>query len=311
VSSGPIGDNPAEATDEVATADKSPFAKKIAEGRWVRSVELLPPKGADPGKIIVAARKLKAAGIDCINIPDGPRAMARMNPLSLAILFEQDPGIEPIIHYTCRDKNLLGMQSDILGAHAVGVRNVLAVTGDPPKLGNYPDATAVYDVDAIGLVKMIKNLNRGLDIVGNPIQGQTAIHIGVGANPGALNLDEEIRRFALKVEAGAEFCMTQPIFELDRFETFLKRIEPFRIPILVGILPLASFRSAEFLHNEVPGMQVPQDIRDRLKAAGEGARPIGIEIAREALRQCKPLVEGVYVMAPVGGAETALAVLAD
>ncbi|MBF0169488.1 MAG: bifunctional homocysteine S-methyltransferase/methylenetetrahydrofolate reductase [Nitrospinae bacterium] len=298
-----------EAVAPVPTAEKSPFAAKLAEGRWVQSVELLPPKGADPEKIIIAARTLHAAGIDCINIPDGPRAMARMNPLSLAILLRQDPGIEPIIHYTCRDKNLLGMQSDILGAHAVGVRNILAITGDPPKLGNYPDATAVYDVDAIGLVKMIRNLNRGLDIVGNPIQGQSAIHIGVGANPGALNFDEEIRRFEQKVEAGAEYCMTQPVFELPLLEKFLRRIEPFRIPVLVGILPLASYRSAEFLHNEVPGMQIPEAIRARLRDAGEGARSVGVEIARNALDACRSSVEGVYVMAPVGGAATALAVL--
>jgi len=236
--------------------------------------------------------------------------MARMSPLALALLFKNEIGIEPILHYTCRDRNLLGMQSDILGAHAVGVRNILAVTGDPPKLGNYPHATAVYDVDSIGLVKMIRNLNRGLDIVGNPIAGSTAIHIGVGVNPGAANIDEEIRRFELKIEAGAEFCMTQPIFEVDRLFSFLDRTERFGTPALVGVLPLASLRSAEFLHNEVPGMQVPREIRDRLRDAGDHAAQVGVEIARETLARTRSRVQGVYIMAPVGGADTALKVLA-
>lgn len=299
-----------EAIPETPTADKTPMARKLAAGEWVQSVELLPPKGADPARVLKQARLLQEAGIDCVNIPDGPRAMARMSPMALALLFKNEIGIAPILHYTCRDRNLLGMQSDILGAHAVGIRDILAITGDPPKLGNYPNATAVYDVDAIGLVKMIHNLNRGLDIVGNQIQGSTSIHIGVGANPGAANIDEELRRFEQKVEAGAEFAMTQPIFETEKLFSFLDKIEPFRIPVLVGILPLASLRSAEFLHNEVPGMSVPAEIRARLKEAGDDAREVGIEVAREALAQTRSRVNGVYTMAPVGGAQTALRVLA-
>ena len=300
-----------EEFEETAVADKTSVSKKLAEGKWVRSVELLPPKGADPTRVMGHAKKLKEAGIDCINIPDGPRAMARMSPLSLALLFKNDIGVEPILHYTCRDRNLLGMQSDILGAEAIGLRDILAITGDPPKLGNYPNATAVYDVDSIGLVKMIRNLNRGLDIVGNAINGRTSIHIGVGVNPGAANIDEEIRRFEQKVESGAEFAMTQPIFETEMLFSFLDRIEQFRIPILVGILPLASLRSAEFLHNEVPGMSVPGDIRKRMKEAGDGALEVGVEVAREALAETAPRVQGVYVMAPVGGADTALRVLSE
>ncbi|MBI4828243.1 MAG: bifunctional homocysteine S-methyltransferase/methylenetetrahydrofolate reductase [Nitrospinae bacterium] len=300
----------AEALPEIPRDKKSPMAAKLARGEWVTSVELLPPKGPDPSRTLAHARKLKEAGVDCINIPDGPRAMARMSPMALAVLFKREIGVEPILHYTCRDRNLLGMQSDILGASAIGIRDILAITGDPPKLGNYPNATAVYDVDAIGLVKMIKNLNRGLDIVGNSINGQTAIHIGVGVNPGAMNMDEELRRFEKKVEAGAEFCMTQPIFDSERLFGFLDRIEGFRIPMLVGILPLASLKSAEFLHNEVPGMQVPQAIRDRLKAAGDNAADEGVRIAREALAATRARAQGVYIMAPVGAAETALRVLA-
>jgi homocysteine S-methyltransferase len=301
----------APGVEETPTKDKTPLAAKLASGQWAASVELLPPKGADPAKALAQAKRLKEAGVDCVNIPDGPRAMARMSPLALALLFKSQIGVEPILHYTCRDRNLLGMQSDVLGAHALGVRDILAITGDPPKLGIYPNATAVYDVDAIGLVKMIRNLNRGMDIVGNPIGGHTAIHIGVGVNPGAVNMEEELRRFRQKVEAGAEFCMTQPVFDPELFARFLERIRPFRIPVLVGILPLASVRSAEFLHNEVPGMRIPDEIMARIKRAGDGAREEGIQIAREALAKTRALVQGVYIMAPVGSAETALRVLAD
>jgi len=304
------GETKKEEIAETLTEEKTPMGKKLAEGEWVQSVEILPPKGPDPSRTLINVRKLKDGGIDCVNIPDGPRAMARMSPMSLALLFKSKIGIEPILHYTCRDRNLLGMQSDILGAEAVGIRNILAITGDPPKLGTYPNATAVYDVDAIGLVKMIKNLNRGLDIVGNQINGKTSIHIGVGVNPAATNIDEELRRFKLKVSAGAEYCMTQPVFETDKLFRFLDSIEKFRIPVLVGILPLASSRSAEFLHNEVPGMQIPEDIRSRLKNAGDDAGEVGIEIAREALARTRDRVEGVYTMAPVGGVEAAIKVLA-
>jgi len=308
-----VSETPQAKSDEVIKEtrrqDKTPMAKKLCEGKWVQSVELLPPKGPDATRVLGHAKKLKEAGIDCLNIPDGPRAMARMSPMAMALLFKNEIGVEPILHYTCRDRNLLGMQSDILGAHAVGIKNILAITGDPPKLGNYPNATAVYDVDAIGLVKMIRNLNRGMDIVGNAVNGQTAIHIGVGVNPGAANIEEEIRRFELKVESGAEFCMTQPIFETEKLFSFLDRIERFRIPVLVGILPLASLRSAEFLHNEVPGMQVPKEIRESLKRAGDDALETGVMIAREALEETRGRVQGVYVMAPVGGADTALRLL--
>ncbi|MBN1421818.1 MAG: bifunctional homocysteine S-methyltransferase/methylenetetrahydrofolate reductase [Planctomycetes bacterium] len=293
------------------TGEKSRLAAKIAAGTFVSSVELLPPRGSDPSKVIRAARTLAAAGVDAVNVPDGPRASARMSPFALVLLLEREAGIETILHYTCRDRNLLGMQSDLLGAHAMGLHNILAVTGDPPKLGSYPDATAVYDMDSIGLAKLISNLNRGLDVAGNPLGEATAIHVGVGANPGAIDLDEEVRRFRRKVEAGAEFCMTQPVFDPALLERFLDRIAGFRIPILVGILPIASARVAEFLHNEVPGMQLPDRVREAMAEADDrgAARAKGIEIAQEALIATKSLASGVYVMSPAGGAKTALEVL--
>jgi homocysteine S-methyltransferase len=295
----------------VPSAQKSKLAKKLSENKFVYVVELLPPKGCDPSKVLKSAEKLKNAGIDNSNIPDGPRASARMSSMTLAGLFLREVGIEPIIHYTCRDRNLLGMQSDILGADAMGVKNILAVTGDPPKLGNYPDATAVYDVDAIGLVKLINNLNHGLDVAGNSIGKPTAINIGVGVNPGAINIEEEERRFRQKVQEGAEFAMTQPVFKEKLFLDFLKRHDDLKIPILVGILPLASYKSAEFLHNEVPGMSVPDNIREKMRKAeiSNKARETGIEIAREALLKMKDVAAGAYIMAPVGGVDTALKVI--
>jgi len=297
----------------VPWAQKSKLAKKLSENKFVYVVELLPPKGCDPSKVLRSAKKLKEAGVDNSNIPDGPRASARMSSMTLAGLFLREVGIEPIIHYTCRDRNLLGMQSDILGANAMEVKNILAVTGDPPKLGNYPDATAVYDVDAIGLVKLINNLNHGLDVAGNSIGKPTAINIGVGVNPGAINIEEEERRFRQKVQEGAEFAMTQPVFKEKLFLDFLKRHDDLKIPILVGILPLASYKSAEFLHNEVPGMSVPDNIREKMRKAeiSNKARETGIEIAREALLKMKDVADGAYIMAPVGGVDTALKVIGN
>jgi len=292
-------------------AEKSSLAAKLARGEFVTSVELLPPRGSNPEKARAAAALLRSAGVDAVNIPDGPRASARMSPMCLASILQREAGIETVLHYTCRDRNLLGMQSDLLGAQALGLRNILAVTGDPPKLGNYPDATAVYDVDSIGLVRLIANLNRGLDVAGNPLGEPGALHIGVGANPGALNLEEEVRRFKRKVDEGAEFCLTQPVFDRSVLERFLEKTAPHRIAVLIGILPIASARVAEFLHNEVPGMQLPDRIRAAMHAAEArgGAAEAGIEIAREALLQMRDLAQGAYVMSPAGGAKTSLAVL--
>ena len=292
-------------------AEKSRLARSLAEGKFVVSIEIDPPPGTDYSKVMDAARALHEKGIDAINIADGPRASARMSPMSLATLFEREVGIETILHYCCRDRNILGMQSDLLGANALGLRNVLIITGDPPKMGDYPEATAVFDVDSIGLTRIATRLNRGFDIGNKPVGRPTAFFMGVGANPGAIDLDQEVDRFHRKIEAGAEFVMTQPVYDLDLFERFLGKIDPCPIPILVGILPLASHRNAEFLHNEVPGMQIPEAIRRRMAKVGSGpeAREEGILIAQEALRACRPHVQGLYIMPPFNRFETALKVL--
>jgi len=290
---------------------KSGLAAKIVAGRFVRSVEISPPKSPDPSAALRKIALLREAGVDAINIPDGPRASARMSSAALAILATRELGVEVILHYCCRDRNLLGMQSDLLGAGALGLKNILIVTGDPPKLGDYPDATAVFDVDSIGLMQIANRLNHGQDLVGNPIEAPTALHLGVGANPAAVNLDEEIRRFEYKVEAGAEFVMTQPVYDPRIFEQFIRRTEHCRIPTLVGILPLRSFRNAEFLTNEVPGMEVPDAILRRMASArsDEEARATGVEIAREVLLEVMPMCQGVYVMPPFGNVKAAVQVL--
>ncbi|HKY30980.1 MAG TPA: bifunctional homocysteine S-methyltransferase/methylenetetrahydrofolate reductase [Candidatus Polarisedimenticolia bacterium] len=298
----------------VPRAEKSPLAARVAAGEFVTSVELNPPKGVDTGKVMAGARFLKEHGVDAVNIPDGARASARMGPMFLALMMEREIGIQTILHYCCRDRNLLGMQADLLGAYAAGLRNILIITGDPPKLGDYPDATAVFDVDAIGLTNMVNRLNHGYDLGGNPIGAPTGYHVGVGANPGAIDLDYELRRFQYKVEAGAEFAITQPVFDVEQLKTFLARIEPFRIPVIAGIWPLASLRNAEFMNNEVPGVHVPEEIMERMRSAeqrAEGAsREEGIQIARETLRAVRTLVQGVQVSAPFGKVERALDVIA-
>src|SRR5437870_6720609 len=240
----------------VPAEERSNWARKIAKGEFVTTVEVLPPKGCDPWKTLDAIRLLKDAGVDGVNIPDGPRAQTRMGAMATAILVEREIGMESVLHYCCRDRNLLGMMSDLLGAAALGLRNLLIITGDPPKMGPYPDATAVFDIDSIGLTNMVNKLNHGLDLGNNPIGKPTAFSIGVGVNPGAVNMEEEIRRFEWKVEAGAEYAITQPVFASDQLKRFLVIIEHVKIPIVAGIWPLVSFRNAEFLHNEVPGVHV-------------------------------------------------------
>src|SRR5436305_7249008 len=237
------------AAPTVPVAERSNLGKKIALGEFVTMVEIVPPKGIDIRKEVEGARFVKSVGVDAVNIPDSPRASARMSNQALSLLMQQEVGIEAILHYTCRDRNVLGIQSDLLGAAATGIRNLICITGDPPKMGNYPDATAVFDVDAIGLVNIVRNLNRGLDLGGNTIGKGTGFVIGVGANPGLPNLEEEIRRFEYKVEAGAEYAVTQPVFDLNLLENFLKRIEHCRIPVVAGIWPLVSLHIAEFMKN--------------------------------------------------------------
>ncbi len=283
---------------------------KIARGEFATLIEILPPRGTQPGKEIEASRFLKSVGVDSINIPDSPRASARMSNQALATLMQQQVGIEPVLHYTCRDRNVLGIQSDLLGAEALGIRNLICITGDPPKMGNYPDATAVFDVDAIGLVNIVANLNKGLDLGGNPIGAATAFVIGVGANPGVPNIDEEVRRFQYKVEAGAEYAVTQPVFDLALLEQFLRKIEHCRIPVIAGIWPLVSVRNAEFMQSEL-GVAVPEEIMKRMGRAStaEAARAEGVAIAREMLVAVRTMVQGVQISAPLGRYTAAVDVL--
>jgi methionine synthase / methylenetetrahydrofolate reductase(NADPH) len=291
---------------------KSRLAKRLRDGHFVTFVELLAPRGTSAHREIDAARRMFFYGIDVINIPDGPRASARMSALSLAVQIQRDVGIETVLHYACRDRNVIGIQSDILGAYALGLRNILAVTGAPPKLGNYPDATAVFDVDAIGLVNILNRLNHGLDIAGNPIGEPTAMHVGVGVNPGAVNIEQELRRLDWKVEAGAEYIVTQPVFDLEVFYRFVKRIEHIKLPLIAGLWPLASLRNAEFMNNEVPGCDVPQFIMERLRSyqdSKEAGRAEGIAIARETLEEMKDLISGVQISAPFGRVESVLDIL--
>jgi methionine synthase I (cobalamin-dependent)/5,10-methylenetetrahydrofolate reductase len=294
----------------VAIEKRSRVGEKLATGKFVTMVEIVPPKGTDIHKEIEGARFLKSVGVDAINIPDSPRASARMSNQALSLLVQREVGIEAILHYTCRDRNVLGIQSDLLGAAATGIRNLICITGDPPKMGSYPDATAVFDVDAIGLVNIVHNLNRGQDIGGNPIGAGTAFVIGVGANPGVPNLDEEVRRFEYKVEAGAEYAVTQPVFDLSLLEAFLRRIEHHRIPVVAGIWPLVSARNAEFMKNELR-VSVPDQILDRMSKAKtpEHAREEGIQIAREMLIVVRGIVQGAQISAPQGRYTSAVDVL--
>ncbi len=290
--------------------ERSRLGAKIARREFVAMVEIVPPKGIDIRKEVEGAKFLKSVGVDAINIPDSPRASARMSNQALSLLMQQEVGIEAILHYTCRDRNVLGIQSDLLGAAATGIRNLICITGDPPKMGNYPDATAVFDVDAIGLVNIVRNLNRGLDLGGNTIGKGTGFVIGVGANPGLPNLDEEIRRFEYKVEAGAEYVVTQPVFDLNLLENFLKRIEHCRIPVVAGIWPLISARNAEFMKNELR-VSVPDAIMKRMTDAPtpEAAREEGVAIAREMLKAVRDRVQGAQISAPQGRYNSAVDVL--
>jgi len=283
----------------------------FAAGKFVAFVEILPPRGVDASKEIEGARLCKAHGIDAINVPDGPRASARMSAQVTCQLIQREAGIEAVLHFCCRDRNILGIQSELLGAHAAGIRNLICITGDPPRMGNYPEATAVFDVDSIGLTNIVNGLNQGLDIGGNPIGSQTALLLGVGANPGALNIDEEIRRTEWKVQGGAEYIVTQPVFDLDQVEAFLKRIAPFRIPVIAGLWPLTSYRNAEFMVNELR-VPVPGEFMERMRLADspETARAEGVAIAQEMLGRIRHMVDGVQLSAPFGRYNLAIEVAA-
>jgi len=294
----------------IPMAERSRLGAKLAAGEFVTMVEIVPPKGIDIRKEIEGAKFVKSVGVDAVNIPDSPRASARMSNQALSLLMQRAVDIEAILHYTCRDRNVLGIQSDLLGAAATGIRNLICITGDPPKMGNYPDATAVFDVDSIGLVNIVHNLNRGLDLGGNPIGAGTGFVIGVGANPGLPDLDEEIKRFEYKVQAGAEYVVTQPVFDLALLESFLRRIEHFRIPVVAGIWPLVSARNAEFMKNELR-VSVPDEILHRMTKAAtpEAARAEGVAIAREMLAAVRDRVQGAQISAPQGRYASAADVL--
>jgi methionine synthase I (cobalamin-dependent)/5,10-methylenetetrahydrofolate reductase len=290
--------------------EPSTLASKLKE-KFVISVELDPPRGVNPKKILRHAQMIKDKGIDAVNIADSPMARVRMGCLSLAALVKEKVGLEVILHLTCRDRNLMGLQSDLIGAHVLGIRNILAVTGDPPRLGDYPHATAVYDVDSIGLVKIIKRLNQGTDWAGNSIGSPTSFCIGVGANPNAFDFDKEMERLEQKAEAGADFIFTQPLYDIDTLNRFIKGTKGLNIPTLVGLLPLHSFRQTEFLHNEVPGIIIPQRVRNRMKGKGEKGVEEGVSIAKELLEEIRDIISGVYLIPTFGKVEQALEVVEE
>jgi methionine synthase / methylenetetrahydrofolate reductase (NADH) len=297
--------------EPVARAEKSRMANGLSRGTFTVSVELVPPRGFRVDALIEQARQLRIHGVDLVNVPDGPRAGARMSALSAAVLVQQQAGIETILHCACRDRNLLGLQSDLLGAHSMGVRNLLLITGDPPQIGDYPDATAVMDVDSIGLTNMVKRLNDGADIGDQSIGAPTAFHIGVAANPGALDPEQELRRFEHKVKAGAEFAITQLVFDPEQLALFLRSVESFRIPVLAAIAPLESLRHAEFLANELPGVRVPVAIVERMRRAEANgrARAEGLAIAREIAAEIRPLVQGIQISSAGDSIESALGIV--
>jgi homocysteine S-methyltransferase len=290
-------------------AEKSKLGAKLAAGKFVAFVEILPPRGIDASKEIAGAVLCRDHGIDCINVPDGPRASARLSAQVTCQLIQQQAQIEAVLHFCCRDRNILSIQSELLGAHTTGVRNLICITGDPPRMGTYPDATAVFDVDSIGLTNIANNLNQGLDIGGNPIGSQTALLIGVGANPGALNMDEELRRFEWKVQAGAEYVVTQPVFDLNLLEQFLLKTRQYKLPIIAGIWPLTSYRNAEFMVNELR-VPVPEQYMQRMRLAdsAEKARHEGIAIAQEMVSRVRKMVEGAQLSAPFGRYDMAVKV---
>jgi homocysteine S-methyltransferase len=301
-----------QGVESLPLEQRSNWGRKIAAGEFVTTIEIVPPKGPNPEAMIKSVQSIKDAGVDAVNVPDGPRAQNRMGAIAVAVLLQQRVGIETVLHYCCRDRNLLGMHSDLLGCAALGLRNMLLITGDPPKMGPYPDATAVFDIDAIGLTNMVSLMNRGLDLGGNPFGEATKFTIGVGVNPGHLDLDYELRRLDWKVKAGAEYAITQPVFDVSVLERFLKRIEHVRLPVVAGIWPLLSYRNAQFMNNEVPGVSVSDEVMERMRIASEKSKEHalheGVTIARETLERVRGQVAGVQVSAPLGRVDLALQV---
>ncbi|UDQ98993.1 bifunctional homocysteine S-methyltransferase/methylenetetrahydrofolate reductase [Lentisphaerota bacterium WC36G] len=299
-----------ELLPEISLQERSKLGAKLATGQWIKSIEITPPRGFDLGDTIEKARKCAEAGIDVINIPDGPRASSRISPIITAIDIYEQAGIEPVLHFCCRDKNLISMQADLLGCAAKDINNILFVTGDPPKLGDYPFASAVFDVDSIGILKIKENMNRGVDFGGKKINAQTKLVAGVGADPNALDMERELRRTREKAAAGAEFIITQPVFSVEPLIEFIEHIKDLNIPVIAGIWPLASYRNAEFMKNEVPGVFVPDEIMKRMASVEtrEEQREMGIKIARECVDAIRDYVQGIQVSAPFGNIDTALRV---
>ena len=290
---------------------ESHWSRKLLQGEFAICMELLPPKGLETEKLIAKSIACKKAGIDAINIPDGPRASARMSALATACIIEREAEIESILHYACRDRNLLGIQSDLIGAAGLGLRNILCITGDPPKMGPYPTATAVFDIDAIGLVNMVSRLNSGSDLGGSSIGRATSFSVGVGANPVAPDLEKEKSRFCWKVEAGAQWAITQPVFEAESLFRFIEFSSKFSVPLIAGIWPLTSIRNAEFMANEVPGVYVPPQILARMRKwqTAEDQRAEGLQIARELIAAVRSSVQGLQLSAPLGNVDFALELL--
>ena len=299
--------------EPVPVEKKSMLAAKIARGEWVTTVEITPPRGYDLAGTIEKAIQCREAGIDAINLPDGPRASSRISPIITAIELQEKAGIEVILHFCCRDKNIIGMQADLLGCACKKINNILFITGDPPKLGDYPFASAVFDVDSIGILKIQSRLNRGIDIGVKTTGMPTSIFAGAGADPNAIDMTREIRRLREKVEAGAEYIITQPVFSVEPLLKFIDSIKDLKIPVIAGIWPLASYRNAEFMKNEVPGVVVPDEVMERMARAEtrEAQRLEGIEIARECVAAIRSAVQGIQVSAPFGNVNSAIAVITD
>jgi len=278
----------------------SRLATDLASGRFAISVELTPPRGIDPGRMLAGARLLKEAGVDYANVTDSAMARLRMGVMSCAALVQQQVGLEAIAHLTCRDRNVMAIQSELIGAHALGIRNVLALRGDPPRVGDYPNATPVWDVNAVGLITILANLNRGLDANETPIGDHASFLVGAAVNPGAVDLERELRLLRRKVAAGANFIVTNPIYDPAALERLREITREVSVPVLVGVMPLRSFRHAEYLHHELPGITVPQELRDRLERAGERASELGIDLAVDFLEAARGQTQGAYVV-PSGG----------
>jgi homocysteine S-methyltransferase len=294
----------------VPTADKGPIGRDLGK-KFLVSVEVNPPPGLSLASAVAGAKALKAGGVDIINVADGPRASARMGNMALCMRIQEEVGLPALMHVTSRDRNLLGTVAYLLAAHELGVRNLVVITGDPPKMGDFPHASAVYDTDSVGMLHLISAMNRGFDPGGKPLGGATRFLCATGAEPGAHDYERELERLKHKRDAGAELVMTQPVYDPEVLERMLRDVEPLGIPVLVGLLPLASYKNAEFLHNEVPGMKVPEAIRERMRKAGSGeaGRAEGIAIAREMLTAVKDRVAGAYIMPPFGRHELALRVI--